>query len=130
MLYNPFMAVPILATKLYIPPLPLKVVSRPRLIKQLSDGLSQGQRLSLISAPAGFGKSTLVTEWIASCGRPATWLSLDESYNDPGRFLIYAVTALRAISPNLGAEILDALQSPQAPPIEAILTALLNEIAA
>jgi len=124
------MDVPLLATKLYIPPLPPRVVARPRLIKQLTDGLSLGHKLTLISAPAGFGKSTLVSEWIANCGRQVAWLSLDESDNDPARFLIYLISALQTISPNLGAGILEALQSPQAPPIESILTALLNEIAA
>jgi len=84
--------------------------------------------LTLVSAPAGFGKSTLVSEWIASCGRPAAWLSLDENDNDPARFLTYVVSALQTVSPNLGAGILDALQSPQIPPINSILTALLNEI--
>jgi LuxR family maltose regulon positive regulatory protein len=69
MLYNPSMAVPILATKLYIPPLPPKLVSRSRLIKQLTEGLSMGRKLALISAPAGFGKSTLVSEWIVNCGQ-------------------------------------------------------------
>lgn len=122
------MSVPILATKLYIPPLPPKVVARPRLIKQLTEGLSIGHRLTLISAPAGFGKSTLVSEWIASCERPAAWLSLDENDNDPARFLVYFIGALQTISPNLGTEIPSILQSPQPPSVESILTALLNEI--
>ncbi|MBL8103154.1 MAG: hypothetical protein JNM02_11520, partial [Anaerolineales bacterium] len=122
------MTVPLLATKLYIPPLPPKVVARSRLIKQLSEGLTTGHKLTLISAPAGFGKSTLVSEWITNSGRPAAWLSLDENDNDPARFLIYLISALQAISPNLGVGILDALQSPQTPPVDAILTALLNEI--
>ncbi len=122
------MATPILATKLYIPPSPQKVVARSRLVERLNEGFSLGRKLTLISAPAGFGKSTLVSEWIASCGRPAAWLSLDESDNSPARFLIYIIGALQTISPNLGAEILDALQSPQAPSIDSILTALLNEI--
>jgi LuxR family maltose regulon positive regulatory protein len=121
-------AIPILATKLYIPPLPPKAVVRPRLVKQLADGLSLGSKLTLISAPAGFGKSTLVGEWIASCERQAAWLSLDENDSDPSRFLIYFISALQKISPNLGAGLLDALQSPQSPPIETVLTALLNEI--
>ena len=129
MLYNLFMVTPILATKLYIPPPPSKVVARSRLIKQLSEGVTTGHKLTLISAPAGFGKSTLVSGWIVSCGRPAAWLSLDENDNDPARFLIYLIGALQTILPNLGAGILDALQSPQAPPIDSILTALLNEIA-
>ncbi len=123
------MSVPILATKLYIPPLPPRVVTRPRLVKQLTEGLSIRHKLTLISAPAGFGKSTLVSEWIASCERPAAWLSLDENDNDPARFLVYFIGALQTISPNLGAEILNILQAPQLSPIDSVLTALLNEIA-
>jgi LuxR family maltose regulon positive regulatory protein len=123
------MATPILATKLYVPPAPSKAVARSRLIKQLTDGLVTGRILTLISAPAGFGKSTLASEWIASCGRPATWLSLDENDNNPVRFLVYFISAIQKISPNLGAGLLDVLQSPQSPPIDTVLTVLLNEIA-
>jgi LuxR family maltose regulon positive regulatory protein len=118
----------ILTTKLYIPPPPLRVVSRPRLIERLNEGLSASHKLTLISAPAGFGKTTLVSEWIASCGRPVAWLSLDEGDNDPTRYLIYLVSALQTIIANIGEGVLGALQSPQPPPIESILTALLNEI--
>ncbi|MBE7434581.1 MAG: helix-turn-helix transcriptional regulator [Anaerolineales bacterium] len=118
----------VLATKFFIPLLPPKVVARSRLVKQLSDGLTTGHKLTLISAPAGFGKSTLVSEWIVNCGQQAAWLSLDENDNDPVRFLIYVISALQKISPNLGAGLLDALQSPQSPPIETVSTALLNEI--
>ncbi len=88
-----------------------------------------GSKLTLISAPAGFGKSTLVSEWIMSSGLPVAWLSLDENDNDPARFLIYMIGALQTISPNLGAGLLDAVQSSQTPSIDSILTALLNEIA-
>jgi LuxR family transcriptional regulator, maltose regulon positive regulatory protein len=123
------MVTPILATKLFTPPPPSRVVVRSRLIKQLHNGLSTGHnRLTLISAPAGFGKSTLASEWISNCGRPAAWLSLDDSDNDIARFLIYLISALQTTSPNLGTGILDVLQTPQPPPIEPILTALLNEI--
>jgi LuxR family maltose regulon positive regulatory protein len=130
MLYNKLMAAPILATKLYIPPPPLKVVARQRLMAELNHGLSTRRSVTLISAPAGFGKTTLVTEWIASCGSPAAWLSLDERDNEPARFLIYFISALQTISANLGTELLNVLQSAQPSPIESILTALLNEIAA
>jgi LuxR family maltose regulon positive regulatory protein len=118
---------PVLSTKLYIPPPPPKVVARPRLIEQLNDSLLTSRKVTLISAPAGFGKTTLVTEWIPDCGRPAAWLTLDERDNDVARFLIYLISSLQTISPHLGAGLLDVLQSS---PIESILTALLNEIAA
>ena len=130
MLYNPFMAIPVLSTKLHLPPFPLKAVNRSRLINLLNEGFSVGHKLALVSAPAGFGKSTLVSEWIESCRRPAAWLSLDENDNDSVRFLIYLISALQAISPGLGAGILDALQSQQLPSIETIQTTLLNEITA
>lgn len=127
-LYNQNMRTPTLTTKLYIPPPPSKVVARSRLVKQVAEGLTLKHKLTLVSAPAGFGKSTLVSEWIVNCGRPVAWLSLDENDNDAARFLIYVVSALQTISPNLGMDILDALQSPQPPPIDSILAALLNEI--
>ena len=85
-------------------------------------------KLTLISAPAGFGKTTLVSEWVASCGKPVAWLSLDKGDNDPARFLIYFVSALRTIKADFGDGVLRALQSPQPPPTESILTILLNEI--
>ena len=124
------MAVPLLATKLYIPPPGPKIVMRPRLIERLNEGLPTGRAsgVTLISAPAGFGKTTLVSEWIASCGQPAAWLSLDEGDNDPARFLNYFAAALRNIAPNLGVDLPQVLQSPQPPSPETILTSLLNEI--
>ena len=116
---------PILATKLYIPPLRPNVVSRPRLIERLNEGLHRN--LILISAPAGFGKTTLVSEWLAGGARPTAWLSLDDQDNDLTRFLTYLVAALQTIAPTIGEGVLGALQSPQPPPTEAILTALLND---
>src|SRR6266542_3381253 len=83
------MPTPILTTKLYVPSAPPRVVPRQRLIEQLNEGLHR--RLTLISAPAGFGKSTLLSAWVAGCDRPVAWLSLDEDDNDPTRFLIYVV---------------------------------------
>jgi len=86
------------------------------------------RKLTLVSAAAGFGKSTLVSTWIADGQRQAAWLSLDEGDNDPARFLTYLVAAVQTIEPNVGAGLLTVLQSPQPPPAEVILTALLNEI--
>ena len=127
---------PLLLTKLYVPPPRPKIVLRPRLIERLNAGLTAGSRLALISAPAGFGKTTLVSEWVAVCERPVAWLSLDEGDNDPACFLTYLVAALQTlalskvegIAPNIGAGVLGVLQAPQPPPIESILIALLNEI--
>jgi LuxR family maltose regulon positive regulatory protein len=117
---------PILATKLYMPPLRPEVVTRPRLLEQLNEGLHSN--LILISAPAGFGKTTLVSQWLALIERPAAWLSLDKGENDPARFLTYLVAALQAIAPNIGEGVSGVLQSPQPPPPEAILTTLLNDL--
>ncbi len=128
MAYNGSMPAPVLATKLFIPPPRTKIVLRPRLIEQLNEGLNPGRKLTLISASAGFGKTTLVSEWVAVCERPVAWLSLDEGDNDPISFLAYLVAALQTIAANIGAGALRMLQSPQPPPIESILTALLNEI--
>jgi LuxR family maltose regulon positive regulatory protein len=122
------MSTPILATKLFVPPPQPKVVLRSRLIEHLDEGLDR--KVTIISAPAGFGKSTLLGEWVAGCGRPAAWLSLDERDDDPTRFLTYLVAALQTIAPNMGSGVLGALQSPQPPPAESILVALLNEIIA
>ena len=123
---------PILATKLFIPPPRPDVVPRPRLIERLSESLQpnqgSGRKLILISAPAGFGKTTLVSEWVAGCKQPVAWLSLDEGDNDPARFLAYFVAALQTIEPNIGAGMVGALQNPQLPSIELLLTPLLNEI--
>ena len=125
---------PILATKLYIPPLRKNVVSRPRLIERLNEGLCRdqdfGPQLTLISAPAGFGKTTLVSEWAAGCDRRIAWLSLEEGDSDPARFLTYLVAALRTVAPGIGEGVLRLLQAAQLQPadIEALLTALLNEI--
>src|SRR5712691_1591797 len=95
------MSTPLLATKLYIPPPRPNVVLRPRLIARLNEGLHR--KLTLIAAPAGFGKTTLLSEWVAICQRPVAWLSLDEGENDPTRFLVYLVAALQTIAATIGA---------------------------
>lgn len=126
---------PILTSKLYIPPPRPNAVVRPRLIERLNARLHR--KLTLISAAAGFGKTTLLSEWIAVCEQPVAWLSLDEEHNDPTRFLVYVVSALQTLTlskvegeTQLGEGVLRALKSPQPPPLNSLLTTLINEITA
>ena len=121
------MSTPILATKLFTPAPRARVVLRHNLIERLNES-SRSQGVTLISAPAGFGKTTLASEWAAGSKQPVAWLSLDDGDNDLARFLIYLVAALRTVAPTIGEALLGALQSPQLPPVEPLLTALLNEI--
>jgi hypothetical protein len=140
----------ILSTKLYSPPLRPNLVLRPRLTEQLARGVTYP--LTLIAAPAGFGKSTLLSEWLhqragdAKRGNRGTeenvppaplltgspiqfaWLSLDEADNDPVRFLTYVICALETVSPGLNVDALALLQSPQPPPLPAILPILINNL--
>ena len=129
------MSTPLLATKLYIPPARLEWVLRTHLIERLNQGLSH--KLTLISAPAGFGKTTLLSELVHNLetskrsGIPTfCWVSLDKEDNDPARFWAYVLAALQTSLPGVGRGLQEALQSPQPPPIEAILTTLINEITA
>jgi LuxR family maltose regulon positive regulatory protein len=120
----------LLQTKLYIPPLRPNLVPRPQLIERLNQGLQQDCKLTLVSAPAGFGKSTLLSAWVrqAELHRRVAWLSLDEGDNDLTRFLTYFIVALQTAESNVGQGLLAALQSPGAVNVEIVLTALLNEI--
>jgi LuxR family maltose regulon positive regulatory protein len=128
----------LLTTKLFIPPTRPKIVPRPRLIDHLNACAYPGCKLILISAPAGFGKTTLVSEWVQVLSKavPLTaiaWLSLDEGDNDPARFLAYFIAALnqaQGVEASIGKGSLNMLQSPQPPPTEAVLTQLINEIVA
>lgn len=106
------MTAPLLTTKLHIPSIRPDLVPRPHLIERLSAGLSR--KLTLVSAPAGFGKTTLVTDWIQQIqpGLNAAWLSLDEGDNDLSRFLTYLVAALQTIDSSLGEAVVSLLQSP------------------
>lgn len=119
---------PILATKLFLPSSRHNTIARPRLSELLNKGLNG--KFTLISAPAGFGKTTLAAEWAANCGRPVAWLSLDEQDSLPTRFLAYLTAALQKVEAGFGESVQAMLQSPQPPSTQAILTALINEIAA
>jgi len=127
------MPAPILATKLFMPPPRPHAVLRPRLIERLNAGQGRGRSITLVSAPAGFGKSTLLGAWIDQRARQdpklrIAWLSLDEGDNDPSRFLLYLAAALHGAEPSCGADAMAALHSPQPPSAESILTDLINEI--
>ncbi|HEX8343705.1 MAG TPA: LuxR C-terminal-related transcriptional regulator [Actinoplanes sp.] len=122
------MAGRILETKLHIPGRRRSLVARPRLSERLARGAESA--LTLVSAPAGFGKTTLLAQWLATAAaddRSTAWLSLDERDNDPAVFWPYLVAALRMATPGVGADALSLLQSPQSP-IEAVLSSLLNEL--
>ena len=134
------MSVPLLTTKLHIPPLRPNLVPRPHLIEGLNEGLRLDRQLTLVSAPAGFGKTTLLSEWFAALrldrhrGQPienrTAWLSLDQEDNEPARFWVYFVAALRTVDAELGRSAQQMLQAPQALSAQLVLTGLLNDIAA
>src|SRR5215211_4399452 len=122
------MAGPLLETKLHVPRRRHGLVPRPRLSERLSRGTESA--LTLVSAPAGFGKTTLLAEWLAAAPadeRSAAWLSLDQRDNDPALFWTYLIAALQTAAHGVGAGALSLLQSPQ-PPIEAVLATLLNDL--
>lgn len=117
----------LLQTKLYVPPVRPNLVSRPRLVERLNQGLQPGRKFTLVSAPAGFGKTTLVSAWAQQIELPIAWLSLEESENDLLRFLTYFVAALQSFDSHIGEGILASLRSSEAVNADVVLTALLNE---
>ena len=122
---------PLLETKLYVPGSRRAVVPRPRLGERLDRGAASA--VTLVSAPAGFGKTTLLAEWLAAGpagGRRAAWLSLDRADNDPVSFWTYVIAALRTVAPGVGEGALALLRAPRSPPAEAVLTVLLNDLGA
>jgi LuxR family maltose regulon positive regulatory protein len=129
----------LLSTKLYIPSTRPEIVPRPQLIEQLNHGLYR--KLTLISAPAGFGKTTLISEWVerlssadqkgSQAGYKIGWLSIDKGDNDRVQFLAYIIAALNQIDrlePSFGLAAMSMLSSQQPPPNETILNSLINEI--
>ncbi len=129
------MSTPVLATKLFVPARRSQLVARARLTEQLDAVFDSDRRLTLISAPAGFGKTTLVSDWIdhTTRGRPETrvaWLSLDAGDNDPARLLTHLVAALQRFDERLGADALTLLGAAQPVPVETTLTGLINDLAA
>lgn len=122
------MLAPLLTTKLYIPPPRPRLVPRPRLLQRLDEGLRLGHRLTLVSAPAGFGKTTLITEWVCGLPREVAWLSLDEGDNDPAQFVNYLVAALQQVDGQIGQAVQQILAGPQLPPPQGLVTALINDV--
>ena len=117
---------PLLRTKFYRPSLPSDLVDRPRLIDQLNCGLDGP--LTLITAPAGYGKSILTRAWLNTCERPSAWLSLDETIDDLGVFLAYFVAAIRTIFPGTLRQTETLLAAINLPPLSVLVGSLINEL--
>jgi LuxR family maltose regulon positive regulatory protein len=121
------MATPLLSTKLYIPQVRLFVIPRLHLIRRLNESLDS--KLTLVSAPAGFGKTTLIAEWAHGCDMLVAWVSLDERDNVKTRFLTYLTSAFQQHDPDIGAEVITVMQAAEDSQIEPLLTILINQIA-
>lgn len=119
---------PLINTKLFVPRTKSKIVDRSKLIDQLNNG--RDTKLTLISAPAGFGKTTLVSEWISKYNLSAAWISLDQADNDPIRFIHYLIAAFRHIDASTGVNILTFLQAGQKVINDNLLSILVNDISA
>jgi LuxR family maltose regulon positive regulatory protein len=115
----------LVATKFHVPP--AGFVPRPRLLARLAQGMSRG--LTVVCTPAGFGKTTLLGEWVRRSRRPVAWLSLDAGDNDPARFWRYVAVALERVRPGVCAPVVALLRGPQQPPLEAVATAVINQFA-
>src|SRR5512143_3043719 len=115
-----------LPTKLMPPHLHPAAIQRADLLTRLDGGLTR--KLTLVSAPTGFGKTTLVSMWIASRDFPSAWVTLDENDNDPVRFWTYVCSALRTVDPSLGKTTLSALTGPQLPSFHTLLSPLINDL--
>jgi LuxR family maltose regulon positive regulatory protein len=116
----------LLTTKLYIPPLRADLVPRPHLYKLLDEGLTS--KLTLIAAPTGFGKSTLVIGWLSETGQSVAWLSIDPGDNDPVRFWTYLIAAIQTIHPEIGLEARQIVSAPQLRSTEPVVISLINDI--
>src|SRR5262249_13583328 len=114
----------LVATKFHVPR--AGFVPRPRLLARLAEGIGRG--LTVVGTPAGFGKTTMLGDWARRSRRSAAWLSLDAGDNDPARFWRYVAAALERVCPGIDAPVLALLRGPQRPPLEAVATAVINEL--
>ncbi|HEX6554322.1 MAG TPA: LuxR C-terminal-related transcriptional regulator [Ktedonobacteraceae bacterium] len=119
---------PLLASKLHPPRPRTQLVRRARLHKLLQQGMERA--LTLVSAPAGFGKTTLVANFLAESDTPVAWLSLEPEDNDPVRFLSYLIAALQRLDPQVGTAVLPLLQAPRSAPLERVLALVINDLIA
>jgi LuxR family maltose regulon positive regulatory protein len=120
----------LLATKLRPPAIPPKRTRRPQLVRRLNDGLAAGRQITLLSAPAGFGKTVCVGDWVSTLEWPVTWLTLDPADDEPQRFFTYFCAALQQAAPGVGEEIAALLAAGQLPPGEIISATLINDLLA
>src|SRR6266566_3479692 len=118
----------LLATKLHVPRLRAQFIRRSHLVERLQQGMERA--LTLVSAPAGFGKTTLVAQWLAESSTPVAWLSLEPEDNEPVRFLSYLIAALQRLDPQVGAAMLPLLQAPRPAPLERVMALVINELMA
>lgn len=119
---------PVLKTKLFIPPLQPMLVPRSRLNDQINNALQSGVRFTLVAAPAGFGKTTAISNWVHQINRRSAWVSLDENDNEPTVFWAYVITAFRTIRPDFGGAIYEKLAASAPPSTQSILPQLVNEL--
>src|SRR5262249_36282301 len=115
-----------LATKLHMPRPRTRLVPRSHLIERLKHGLERA--LTLVSAPAGYGKTTLLAQWLTESDMPVAWLSVEAEDNDPTRYLSYLIAALQTLDAGLGTTALAMLRTPQPPPPETVLAVLVSEL--
>jgi LuxR family maltose regulon positive regulatory protein len=124
---QPEESITLIRTKLNRPRLVGDLVSRPRLMTRL--GCDPQRKLTLVSAPAGYGKTTSLVQWLEDCPQPSAWLSLDEGDGDPAAFLIYFVAAIRTAFPDACPTTRMLLRAPQSPPFDHVAAVLINELA-
>jgi LuxR family transcriptional regulator, maltose regulon positive regulatory protein len=117
---------PLITTKLHMPRPRAQLVSRSQLAERLQQGMTDA--LTLVSAPAGFGKTTVLAQWLAESGTPAAWLSLEPGDNEPVRFLSYVIATLQTLDPSIGVTALSLLRTPQPAPPETVLAGLVNDL--
>lgn len=118
----------ILMTKLFVPILRPELIKRRHLIELMDDGFKIGTRLTLVSASAGYGKTTLVTEWLAEMGYPTSWFSIDDGDNDPARFFLYLIHAMQKSIKNIGNDGLELIKAQRISPQE-VISSIINDLA-